>query len=64
MRMLKKLAGVAAKLKSRLRREYEYLGHVLQSLIFITIFDEICYVKLIDKRELMRSVLSRKHHHD
>jgi hypothetical protein len=61
MTMLKKLAGATGKLKSRLRREFEYLSHVLQSLIFITILDEFCYVKLTNKRKLLRSIISRRH---
>jgi hypothetical protein len=59
MTMLKKLVGTAGKLKSGLKREFEYLSHVLQALIFITIIDEFCYVKLSNKRELMRSIISR-----
>lgn len=61
MTMLKKLAGATGKLKSRLKREFEYLSQVLQGLIFITILDEFCLVKLTGKRELMRSIMSRKH---
>ena len=61
MTILKKLAGTAGKLKSGVRREFEYLSHVLQGLIFITIFDEFCHVKLINKRELMKSIISRRH---
>jgi len=64
MTMLKKLAGAAGTLKSRVTREFEYLSHVLQGLIFITIIDEFCYVKLTNKRELMRSIMSRKHNRD
>jgi len=60
MTMLKKLAGAAGILKSRLKREFEYLGHVFQGLLFITIFDEFCYVKLTNKRELMKSIISRR----
>ena len=59
MTMLKKLVGAAGKLKLGLKREFEYLSHVLQALIFITIIDEFCYVKLSNKRELMRSIISR-----
>ena len=61
MTMLKKLVGTAGKLKSGLKREFEYLSHVLQGLIFITILDEFCLVKLTGKRELMKSIISRKH---
>ena len=60
MTMLKKLAGTAGKLKSGLKRKFEYLNHVLQALIFITIIDEFCYVKLSNKRELMKSIISRR----
>ena len=61
MTMLKKLAGATGTLKSRLKRELEYLSHVLQGLIIIKILDEFCLVKLTGKRELMRSIISRKH---
>lgn len=61
MTMLKKLAGAAGKLKSRIKRELEYLSHVFQGLLFITIFDEFCYVKLTNKRELIRSIISKRH---
>jgi hypothetical protein len=61
MTMLKKLAGVTVKLKSRIRGEFEYLNNVIQGLIFILIIDEFCYVKLTNKRELMRSIISRRH---
>jgi len=59
--MLKKLVGATGKLKSRIKRAFEYLGDVFQCLLFITIIDEFCYVKLTNKRELMRSILTRKH---
>jgi len=61
MTLLKKLAGATGKLKSRLKREFEYLSHVLQGLILITIIAEFCYVKLTDKRELVKSIISRKY---
>ncbi len=61
MTMLRKLVGATGTLKSRLKREFEYLSHVFQGLLFITIFDEFCFVKLISKRELMKSILSRRH---
>jgi len=61
MAMLKKLAGATGKLKSRIKREFEYLSHVLQGLLFIIIIDEFCYVKLTSKRELVRSIISRRH---
>jgi len=51
---------IKTKKGARLKREFEYLSHVLQGLIFITIMDEFCYVKLTNKRELMRSIISRK----
>jgi len=60
MTVLKKLAGATGLLKSRLKREFEYLSHVFQGLLFITIFDEFCYVKLTNKRELMKSIISRR----
>lgn len=60
MTMLKKLAGAAGKLKSRLRREFEYLSLVLQGLIIITVLDEFCGVKLTNKRELMKSIIARR----
>ena len=60
MTMLKKLTGVAGKLKSGIKGEFEYLSHVFQGLLFITIFDEFCYVKLTNKRELMKSIISRR----
>jgi len=59
MTMLKKLIETAGKRKSGLKRELEYLSHFLQGLIFI-IIDEFCYVKLTNKRELMRSIISRR----
>ena len=61
MTKLKKLAGATVKLKSRIKREFEYLSHVIQCLIFIIIIDEFCYVKLTSKRELMKSIISRRH---
>ncbi len=61
MTMLKKLVGTTGKLKSRIVREFEYLSDVLQCLVLITIIDEFCYVKLTNKRDLMRSILTRKH---
>ena len=61
MRMLKKLAGTAVKLKSRIKIEFDYLIHIIQCLIFIIIIDEFCYVKLTGKREIMKSIISRKH---
>jgi hypothetical protein len=61
MTMLKKLAGATGKLKSRLKREFEYLSQVLQGFIFIIILDEFCYVKLTNKRKLLRSIISRRH---
>jgi hypothetical protein len=60
--MLKKLAGTAGKFKSGVQREFGYLGHVIQGLILITILDEFYLVRLTGKRELIRSVVSRKHH--
>jgi hypothetical protein len=60
MTMLKKLAGTTGKLKSKIKREFEYLSHVLQGLLFIIIIDEFCYVKLTNKRELVRSIISRR----
>ncbi len=60
MTMLKKLAGTTGKLKSRLKREFEYLGLVLQGLIIITVLDEFCCVKLTNKRELMKSIIARR----
>ena len=60
MTMLKKLVESTGILKSRLKREFEYLSHVFQGLLFITIFDEFCYVKLINKRELMKLIISRR----
>jgi len=62
MTMLKKLGRAIGKLKSRIKREFEYLSHVFQGLIFITILDEFCYVKLTNKRELMKSIISRRHY--
>jgi len=62
MTMLKKLGRAIGKLKSRIKREFEYLSHVFQGLIFITILDEFCYVKLTNKRELMKSIVSRRHY--
>ena len=62
MTMLKKLGSAIGKLKSRIKREFEYLSHVFQGLIFITILDEFCYVKLTNKRELMKSIISRRHY--
>jgi len=61
MTMLKKLGRAIGKLKSRIKREFEYLSHVFQGLIFITVLDEFCYVKLTNKRELMRLIISRRH---
>ncbi len=61
MAMLKKLAGATGKLKSRIKREFVYLSHVLQGLLFITFIDEFCCVKLTNKRELMRLIISRRH---
>ena len=48
------------RLKRNLKEELGYPIHVLRGLIFITIFDEFCRVKLTSKRELMRSIISRK----
>ena len=62
MTMLKKLGRAIGKLKSRIKREFEYLSHVFRGLIFITILDEFCYVKLTNKRELMKSIVSRRHY--
>jgi hypothetical protein len=62
MTMLKKLGRAIGKLQSRIKREFEYLSHVFQGLIFITILDEFCYVKLTNKRELMKSIISRRHY--
>ncbi len=61
MTMLKKLVGTTGKLKSRVVREFEYRSDVLQCLVLITIIDEFCYVKLTNKRDLMRSILTGKH---
>jgi hypothetical protein len=61
MTMLKKLVGAIGKLKSRIKREFDYLNHIIQCLIFIIIIDEFCYVKLTAKREIMKSIISRKH---
>jgi hypothetical protein len=61
MTILKKLIGATGSLKSRMAREFEYLGHVLQGLLFITIVDEFCFVKLTDKRQLMKLIITRKH---
>jgi hypothetical protein len=61
MTMLKKLVGATGKLKSRIVRKLEHLLEVLQCLLFITIIDEFCFVKLTNKRELMKSIISRRH---
>jgi len=60
MEMLNRLVGAAGKLKSRIARELEYLTDVIQCLVLIAIIDEFCYVKLTNKRDLLRSVLSRR----
>lgn len=60
MTILKKLTGATRTLKSRIKREFEYLSHVFQGLLFIIIIDEFCYVKLTNKRELVRSIISRR----
>ena len=60
MEMLNRLVGAAGKLKSRIACELEYLTDVIQCLVLIAIIDEFCYVKLTNKRDLVRSVLSRR----
>ena len=60
MKMLKNTAKTAAKLKIRIMRELEYLGDVLQCLALITIIDEICYVKLANKKDLIKSIYLRR----
>ena len=60
MTMLKRLVKVSGELKPGLKRKFEYLSHVVQGLIFITIIDEFCYVKLTNKRGFIRLIISRK----
>jgi hypothetical protein len=58
--MLKKLTGTAGRLKSGVVRKIEYLRDVLECLLLITIIDEFCYVKLTNKRDLMKSIILRR----
>jgi hypothetical protein len=60
MEMVNRLVGAAGKLKARIAREWEYLTDVIQCLVLIVVIDEFCYVKLTNKRDLLRSVLSRR----
>ena len=62
MTMLNKLVGATEKLKSKIIRKLECLFDVFQCLLLITIIDEFCFVKLTNKRELMRSIISRRHY--
>jgi hypothetical protein len=60
MTISKNLAVATEKLKSILGREFEYLVNVFQCLVLISFIDELCYVKLTNKRDLLRSILTRK----
>ena len=60
MTLLNKLAGGMRKLDSGIVRKLDYLLDIFQSLILISIIDEFCDVKLADKRDLMRSIITRK----
>jgi hypothetical protein len=58
--MLKKMFGATEKMKSKIVSKLEHLLDIFQCLVLIMIIDEFCYVKLTNKREIMRSVISKE----
>ncbi len=60
MKMLRKTAEAAVSLKLEILKKIDQLSDILQFLVLITIIDEFCYVKLTNKKDLMRSIIVRR----
>ena len=60
MLIFEKPASVIKELITRILNKMESLADVFQGLLLITIIDEFCYVKLTSKRDLIKSILTKR----
>ena len=60
MLIFEKPAKVIKGLIARILNKLDNLADVLQGLLLITIIDEFCYVKLTNKRDLIRFILTKR----
>jgi hypothetical protein len=60
MLIFEKPVKVIKGLVARILNKIDNLADVFQGLLLIAIIDEFCYVKLTNKRDLIRSILTKR----